>query len=228
MKPISAITKVDLVRHAILEMIFSGTLSPGERLVEARLAANLGVAQATINAALQTLHDQAIVCKVLNTSTRVSRYTHIEIENLFSVRLILEPAAAVAASRNLDAEGRSALQREADAMLDAAKAGDLPRFCLADYTFHQEIYHLSRNPVLIQACQAIAAAPFAYILCDCPAMLPTDYVSLATDHQDVISALERGPEEAAGFTRDRIAAWKMHSVHALNYIARQEEEGVCA
>jgi DNA-binding GntR family transcriptional regulator len=228
MKPISSITKVDLARHAILQMIFSGALSPGQRLVEARLAADLGVAQATINSALQTLHDQAIVCKVLNTSTRVSRYSYAEIENLFSVRSILEPAAAVAASRNLDAQGVEVLEREASAMLDAAKASDLPRFCLADYTFHQEIYRLSRNPVLIQACQSIAAAPFAYILCDCPSLLPTDYVSLAEDHFAVIRALEEGPEAAAAFTRDRIEAWKMHSILALNSVATQNAEGACA
>jgi len=34
---------------------------------------------------------------------------------------------------------------------------------LWDYTFHREIYRLSENPFLMQASQAIAAAPLAYI-----------------------------------------------------------------
>jgi DNA-binding GntR family transcriptional regulator len=222
MKPISPVTKVDQVRHAILELIFSGSLRPGERLVEARLAADLGVSQATVNSALQTLHDQAVVSKVLNRSSNVCRYTELEIENLFSVRLILEPQAAAAASRNFSPQGRSALEKQVEGMRRAALADDLSQFCLADYTFHQELFRLTGNPVLIQACQAIAAAPFAYILCDCPSALPTDYRSLAEDHMDVILALEQGPEAAAEITRDRIAAWRMHSVRALESLARQD------
>lgn len=221
MKPISPVTKVDQVRHAILEMIFSGGLQPGQRLVEARLAADLAVSQATVNSALQDLHDQAIVSKLLNRSTNVCRYTDREIENLFSVRLILEPEAAAAASRRLTAEGRAALEKQVDGMRQAATANDLPHFCLADYTFHQELYRITANPVLIQACQAIAAAPFAYILCDCPSALPTDYRSLAEDHMDVILALEQGPEAAAEITRDRIQAWRTHSVRALESLAAE-------
>ncbi len=223
MKPIETITKVDQVRHAILELIFSGTLLPGQRLVEARLAADLGVSQATVNLALQILHDQAIVTKILNRSTNVSRYSEREIENLFSVRLILEPAAAAAASRRLTPAGARALEQQVDAMRRAARESDLPRFCLADYTFHQELYRITENPVLIQACQAIAAAPFAYILCDRPSALPTDYSSLAEDHQLVIDSLRKGPEAAGKLVSELIAAWRMHSVRALESAVETEK-----
>jgi len=227
MKPISAITKVDQVRQAILELIFSGTLLPGQRLVEARLAHELGVAQATINLALQILHDQGVVMKILNRSTNVSRYTACEIENLFSVRLILEPTAAAAASRKLTREGREALERHVDGMRRAAGAADLPRFCLADYNFHQELYRMTENPVLIQACQAIAVAPFAYILCGTPSALPTDYAALAEDHQDVIDALRAGPETAERTVRERIADWRMHSVRVLESLVENEKTYAC-
>ena len=227
MKPIAAITKVDQVRQAILELIFSGTLLPGQRLVEARLAHELGVAQATINLALQILDDQGIVTKILNRSTNVSRYTASEIENLFSVRLILEPAAAAAASRKLTREGREALERHVDGMKRAAVAADLPRFCLADYNFHQELYRMTENPVLVQACQAIAVAPFAYILCGTPSALPTDYASLAEDHQQVIDALCAGPETAERTVRARIADWRLHSVRVLESIDENEKTYAC-
>jgi DNA-binding GntR family transcriptional regulator len=100
-------------------------------------------------------------------------------------------------------------------MRRAARKKDLAKFCLADYQFHQEVYRLSGNSFLIQACQAIAAAPFAYILCDHLEALPTDYVALAEDHQDLIAAMEAGPETASRVTRDRIVAWLNHSLHAL-------------
>ncbi len=101
-----------------------------------------------------------------------------------------------------------------------AKSHNLPQFCLADYSFHQEVYLLSSNSFLIQACQAIAAAPFAYILCDCLAALPTDYLSLAEDHREMIAALQEGPEIAARVTRERIEIWRSHSLEVLGPLER--------
>ncbi len=218
MSPISTITKVEHVRRAFLAQIFSGRLRPGQRLVEAKLALELGVSQATVNAALQDLHNQGIVTKLLNRSTNVCRYTQREIENLFSVRLILEPEAAACAARSL--KGVHTLNQYVDQMRSAARSNDLSQFCLADYSFHQEVYALSLNPFLIQACQAIAAAPFAYMLCDCPAVLPTDYSSLAEDHQQIVASLQQGPDAAARFVRERIEIWRRHSTDALAAVSR--------
>ena len=108
-----------------------------------------------------------------------------------------------------------------------AVAADLPRFCLADYNFHQELYRMTENPVLVQACQAIAVAPFAYILCGTPSALPTDYASLAEDHQQVIDALCTGPETAERTVRARIADWRLHSVHVLKSIDENEKTYAC-
>lgn len=208
-------TRVELVRQAILRHIFKGDFNPGDRLVEATLAKQLGVSQATVNSALQDLHAQGIVTKVLNRATRVSRYGRAEIDAMFTVRMILEPAAAEAAAANIGAMGEESLQSCYEQMLAAADVRDLARFCLADYGFHQELYRLSCNRFLIQACQAIAAAPFAYILCNCHEPLPTDYVALANDHREIIRVLKAGPQPAAEFMRQKIATWRGWSMGAL-------------
>jgi len=215
MQPILPLTKVDQVRRAVLDRIFKRTLRPGQRLLEAALASELGVSQATINSALQDLHNQGVVTKLANRSTNVSLYSLRDIEQLFAVRTILEPAAARQASVHLDAQDAADLWEQVDNMLRAAHQKELARFCLADYTFHQLIFQFTRNKFLIQACEAIAAAPFAYILCDSSAALPTDYVALAESHRAVVEALERGPDEAEMVVRNRIVEWRQHSVRAL-------------
>jgi DNA-binding GntR family transcriptional regulator len=159
---------------------------------------------------------------MLNRFSEVSRYTYREIENLFSVRLILEPVATAVAARALDEEGVRRLTEHVDRMRAAARTNDIPRFCLADYSFHQEIYALSFNSFLIQACQAIAAAPFAYILCGSTGALPVEYASLAEDHQEIVSALQAGPEAAERIARERIEAWRLHSEHALKAAGQLE------
>ena len=219
---IQTLTKTEQVRRAILIEILRGQLRPGQRLIEAALSKELGVAQATVNAALHDLHDQGLVSKVLNRSTNISRYTEEEIRKLFSVRALLEPAAAAEVASRWSGEARARLEEPVRQMRSAADRHDLQAFCLADYNFHQELYSLTRNSFLIQACQAIAAAPFAYILCDHLEPLPTDYAALAENHQDLIRAMETGPEEAARATRRRIEQWLHYSLSALAVPAVQE------
>jgi hypothetical protein len=54
-------------------------------------------------------------------------------------------------------------------------------------------------------------APFAYILCGQLRALPTDYVAMAEEHQDIIAAMREGPQKAERVTRERILAWFDHS-----------------
>lgn len=213
---IAPLTRVEQVRQAILHQIFHGNLRPGDRLVESSLAKKFGVAQATVNSALQDLHSQGIVTKVLNRATTVSRYGREELEAIFSVRSILEPAAAAAAARNVERLGAEGLRRGFQQMQVAARARDLATFLFADYGFHQEIYRLTDNRFLQQACQAIAAAPFGYVLCDCLEPLPTDYLSLANDHLEVIEAIVAGPEKAAEVVRTKVATWLGWSLELLD------------
>lgn len=212
---IETLSKAEHVRRAILTAILRGELRPGQRLIEAALSKELGVSQATVNAALQDLHNQGLVTKLLNRSTNISRYTEEEIRKLFAVRAVLEPAAAAELAAQWSTEAKDRLEEQVRQMRVAARRRDLQAFCLADYTFHQEVYALTKNSFLIQACQAIAAAPFAYILCDHLEALPTEYAALAEDHQDLIRAMESGPREAARVTRSRIDQWLDHSLSAL-------------
>lgn len=218
---IQAITKIEQVRQAILLEILSGALRPGQRLLEAKLSKELGVSQATVNAALQDLHNQGLVTKMLNRSTNVSRYSGEDIERLFRVRMALEPVAVETVSAAWSEEANRSLREQVDLMRRAARARDLAKWGIADYTFHQEIYRLSGNSFLIQAGHAIAAAPFAYILCDHLEALPTDYLEMAEDHQDMILAMEEGPEKAVRVTQGLIAQWLDHSRRALDSAAAQ-------
>jgi DNA-binding GntR family transcriptional regulator len=218
---ILTLTRTAQVRQAILRQILSGQLRPGERLLEAKLSKEMGVSQATVNVALQDLHNQGLVIKLVNRSTRVSRYTLADIEKLFAVRLLLEPAAVAAVSAVWSHEAEECLREQVDHMRRAARLMDLAKWGIADYTFHQELYRLSGNQYLLQASQAIAAAPFAYILCDHLEALPTDYLSMAEDHQDVLLAMAEGPEPAVRVTQKHIEAWHDHTRRALQQRAAQ-------
>jgi DNA-binding GntR family transcriptional regulator len=218
---INPLTRTEQVRRAILQQIIIGVLRPGQRLLEAKLSKELGVSQATVNAALQDLHNQGVVTKLLNRSTTVNRYTLADIEKLFAVRALLEPAAVAAVSAAWSSEAQACLQEQVDQLRRAASANDLAKLGIADYTFHQEIYRLSGNVFLMQASQAIAGAPLAYILCDHVEALPEDFLSMAEDHQDMLLAIADGPETAVRVTRNIIEASLNHSRRALQQFAAE-------
>src|SRR5438067_13856266 len=111
---IEVLIKTEQVRRVILAEILSGRLRPGARLLEAQLSKGLGVSQATVNAALQDLHNQGLVTKLLNRSTNVSRYTLEDIERLFAVRVLLEPTAAAAVAAGWSRESQTRLATQVD------------------------------------------------------------------------------------------------------------------
>lgn len=204
---INSTTKVELVQRSILEAIFSGKLRPGDRILEAQLASQLGVAQATVNQALLELHSQGVVFKSLNKSTTVRRFGPDELKALFLVRSSLECVAAVAASRNATPKSVEPLRLWLDRMRSAARVKDLSNFYLADYEFHQELYRLSDNQFLFRACQAVAAAPFAYVLSGSTELMPISYMEIADDHEEIIEALLKGEAKSAEVIMRKMKTW---------------------
>lgn len=204
------------MRNSMIRAILTGELRPGDRLIEAKLAQQLGVSQATVNQALGVLHSQQIVRKSLNRGTVVSQMTLADLEAMFAVRGRLEPMAAREAARWVAAgQSIAPLRIAVEEMRTAAVANDLPRFYLADYQFHLEEYRLAANAFLIEAAQAVSAAPFAYVLSSSLVPLPADYSSLAEDHQQVVEAILAGPDEAERHVSEMVQKWFGLSARAL-------------
>lgn len=200
-------TRVEQVREAILAGILSGIFPPGHRLIESVIAKKLGVSQSTVNQALQDLHAQAIVSKSLNKGTTVAHFGPDDLEQLFTVRTVIEVMAGEAVARRMTPELAAELRVHVDAMRSAASGSDVPGFYLADYEFHQNLYRMTGNPFLIQAAQAVAAAPFVFILCGTGSELPMNYHHVGEDHEEIIQALLAGPVHTRHLIEIKLEKW---------------------
>ena len=78
----------------LFEAILEGELRPGERLAEVRLARQLGVGQSTLREALQELEYRGLLTKNENRGTFVTKLTTQKVNEIYAVRLELEPLAA--------------------------------------------------------------------------------------------------------------------------------------
>jgi DNA-binding GntR family transcriptional regulator len=77
--------------------ILNGLLKPGERIVEEKWAAQVGVAQASIREAINLLAQAGIVTKVLGRSARMIHLSETDVGHMYLLRGAIENAICRAA-----------------------------------------------------------------------------------------------------------------------------------
>src|SRR5262245_20714119 len=118
-------SKRDQVANLLRELILGGELIPGERIVESRIARQLGVSQAPIREALALLERQGLVVKVHNRGAFVSRLHGRELRELFTLRSVLDAFSARLAAEHATDDDIAVLRGMLARMRDAETAGDL-------------------------------------------------------------------------------------------------------
>jgi len=82
-------TLSEKIAHALAEQIISGAYRPGERLMEAVLAKELGVSHGPVRDALRQLQNAGLVTISPYRGAHVTEYSEREIEELYEVRSAL-------------------------------------------------------------------------------------------------------------------------------------------
>lgn len=178
----------DLLRYEIVH----GRLAPGERIVEATWAAELGVAQASVREAINTLIQQGFLEKSSGRSARVTSLSPGDIRQIYQIRAAMEGLAArLAAQRKADLEPmEQALQK----MRDAASREDLTAYYLHDLDFHVALCDCSGNRFLGQHVRGLLYKLFAFYVMRLQRVRDDkDYWrrSLA-EHERIIAVIRRG------------------------------------
>jgi DNA-binding GntR family transcriptional regulator len=191
------------LRHELADRLFaaivSGELQPGERLGEIRLARQLGVGQSTLREALQELEYRGLLIKKDNRGTFVTNLTVELVEEIYTVRLELEPLAAALATRHITAESLVLLRGLVEKMRKSPAPGQLSSFINCDMEFHRAIWRYSGNSALQRALEMICPPLFAFYLVHpgFAEQLGSDLESDAHEHINLIEALESGNAENA-------------------------------
>ena len=100
------------IKDVILQRIVAGEYPPGARLVETRIAQELGVSQAPVREALRDLEQLGCIVHEPFRGCSVRAFSAEELLEAFPVRAALEALAARLAAR-ADRRGRAAAPRRA-------------------------------------------------------------------------------------------------------------------
>ncbi|MCO4700088.1 GntR family transcriptional regulator [Streptomyces sp. RO-S4] len=140
----------DRVYEALLELITTRALRPGQHLVESELAGHLGVSRQPVREALQRLNTEGWVDLRPAQGAFVHEPTEEEADQLLTVRTLLEAEAARLAASNADSEGVRALEEILAQGLEAVEADDVDAAVALNARFHAKVMELAGNAVLAE------------------------------------------------------------------------------
>jgi DNA-binding GntR family transcriptional regulator len=190
------------VKDLILERILKGEYQPGERIVETRVADELGISQAPVREALRDLELLRFVESEPFRGARVREVTVEELTEIYPVRAALEEVAAQAAATRLTAGELDALEDELQAMHDAADRDDLHDQAEHDAAFHRIIVAASGNSILLEVWRSLGVESRTLITA---LKVGTDGHEIAELHRPVIDALRsRNPRRSGAALRSHL------------------------
>ncbi|MFF4489374.1 GntR family transcriptional regulator [Streptomyces sp. NPDC001544] len=140
----------DRVYEALLELITTRALQPGQHLVESELAGHLGVSRQPVREALQRLNTEGWVDLRPAQGAFVHEPTEAEADQLLTVRTLLEAEAARLAAANADDGILEAFEELLLRGRSAVANQDIAGAVALNSVFHAKIMELSGNAVLAE------------------------------------------------------------------------------
>jgi DNA-binding GntR family transcriptional regulator len=158
---IEAVSKKTRIVDSLREAIISGEIRSGEQIVEGKLAQQLGVGQGVIREALIELEHHGFVQRMPFSGTQVTELTLQDAQQIYDIRIELEPLAFFLAGLNADEQHLSELRKIAQTSQPASQAGDLNTFFASVLAFRKKVWALSGNRHLQQILERMVIPLYA-------------------------------------------------------------------
>ncbi len=161
---VEPVSKKERVVSSVKAAILSGALKSGEAIVEGKVAQQFGVGQGLIREALIELEHEGFVQRTPFSGTQVVRLSSEDAQQIFDLRIALEPLAVSLAGSALTPEKLEELERLANKSQRAADAEKIDAFFESHLALRRRIWELSGNRYLRQALERAVIPLYALYL----------------------------------------------------------------
>ncbi|MCB9157628.1 MAG: GntR family transcriptional regulator [Caldilineaceae bacterium] len=208
MVPFQSHTLSDEVTENLRVAIRNGSLQPGARLVERDVAERLKVSRVPVREAIQRLVEEGLLIKIPHRGAFVYVPTRDEIEEISSLRVVLERFVAERVIQRWQPTHEEALRAIVREMRVAAAQRDIQQVYAHDYQFHLTVWQIADHTIMLEVLTGLRVRinRFLYEANDA---LPTEQIEMHVDsHEDLIDVLKGGDVERARrmFTQHVIGA----------------------
>lgn len=180
-------------RDAILE----GSLKPGEKVVERKLAAQFGASLTAVREALLVLESEGFIKKRPNSATYVTKLTLAEAEKIQALRRVLEGYAVEEAARLATPQQVGELEKLYLEMMEAARKNDSKLFVHKDLLWHEGVWQISDNEFLRATLKRIMLPFLAFSAIRLVSERSMDLMDDAYSHLPILKAIKSGDPKLA-------------------------------
>lgn len=175
------------------EAIRTGELMPNERLVEAGLAASLGVGRASIRTAIARLAQERLVVRVPNRGARVRRVTDQEAIEVLEVRLALECLVVRRVALKATDDDIWKLKAIIVEMEERLHADDAFGYADCNARFHRELLRIAQNETAARLWEGLFSHRFQLQ----HLTISTRPLERLAEHRRIVAAVEQHDADAA-------------------------------
>ena len=187
----------DAVVDRLRAAIWSGVYAPGDRLVERRLAREFGISHIPLREALARLTEEGLVERLPRRGARVASLTPRTLEEVSSLRVVLEQFVVRRLKDRFTPEAHAELQVIVDQMVEAAEQHDLVRVHELDQQFHQRLWELTDHALLVELAAQMRSRTSHFYRAAAASLGPDEVRRHADSHQQLLDVIASGDRRAA-------------------------------
>jgi DNA-binding GntR family transcriptional regulator len=139
----------EIVYEELRNLILTGKIKPGTRMMEIELAEDMGVSRTPIREAIRKLEKEGLVVIEPRKGAYASELSVKDMEDILEVRANLEGLAAYLAAERMTATGKELLNEIREKFQAAVAESDMAEMIANDTKFHRMIVDSSGNNYLI-------------------------------------------------------------------------------
>ena len=208
LEPVVRRALTDDVLVTLRKAIVAGAFVAGDHLPESRMAEQLGVSRVPVREAMMALEREGLLAFDARGAARVREFTVEDYEEIFTMRLALEPMAARFACRNLQPADVAALTENIERMRKATRLLDVS---LLDVEFHDLVMQTAHHQRLADGWSNLHSQIQLWMARlhkqEGPARKTRE--DSVAGHREILKALRSGDEDAAeNVMRRHLVSWR--------------------
>ncbi|MBS4224315.1 GntR family transcriptional regulator [Lederbergia citrea] len=190
--------------ETIRDRILNGAYPGGTKLVEERLAEEIGVSRTPIREAIRRLEQEGLIKR-----KKVFKPTEKDLRHLFQMRMLIESHAAKMAASFMMEEDISELRKS----IEITKSSTPDEIVQANKRFHDLIVRECRNPIMIDTVDRMQSIIYLFSR----AVVLHKRPFLIDEHEQICQAIaDRKPEEASELMRTHLEADLEFALNIVN------------
>jgi DNA-binding GntR family transcriptional regulator/regulation of enolase protein 1 (concanavalin A-like superfamily) len=192
LEPIANQTLCEVATNRLRDAITRGVLAPGAPLIERELAQSLQVSRIPVREAIHRLAEEGLVTKVSRRGAFVYRPSRKEIEEITSLRIVLESFVVERTIAHWSPEHEARLRDIVEEMRSAAQRQDTETFFALDHRFHEALWEVADHGVLMEVLATLWKRLNRYLFETARSRMAACLEAGLGDHGALLDALNAG------------------------------------